>query len=166
MCGPQGETDCRALAEGVQKATCVQAMYERGQQGILMAAPVDPRHLRPLVRGLPDALKIDVQSLRERIQGAAERKQQSPRHPPATASGGWWNCWTGKLGTRGKRWQPQPPPQEGKLNHFAALQGELEELTRSCSLGLRPPTPRAEFLPINGLLIRNLIHISLWVQDS
>ncbi|KAK4820000.1 hypothetical protein QYF61_017379 [Mycteria americana] len=46
------------LAEGLQKSACIQAMYERGQQGIPMAAPVDPAHLRPLIRQLPDALKI------------------------------------------------------------------------------------------------------------
>ncbi|KAK4818051.1 LOW QUALITY PROTEIN: hypothetical protein QYF61_004578 [Mycteria americana] len=60
------------LPEGVQKAACIQAKYERGQQGIPMAATVDPAHLRPLIRGLPDALKIYVQSLRERIQTAIE----------------------------------------------------------------------------------------------
>ncbi|KAM9590496.1 LOW QUALITY PROTEIN: uncharacterized protein ACIBXB_005756 [Morphnus guianensis] len=36
------------------------------------------RAKKPLIRGLPDALKIHVQSLRERIQGAIERNQQNP----------------------------------------------------------------------------------------
>ncbi|KAK4810107.1 hypothetical protein QYF61_008083 [Mycteria americana] len=71
------------LAEGVQKAACIQVMYEREQQGIPMAAPVDPAHLRPLIRGLPDALKIHVQSLRERLQTAIERNWQNPPSPPA-----------------------------------------------------------------------------------
>ncbi|KAM9591235.1 uncharacterized protein ACIBXB_006110 [Morphnus guianensis] len=58
-------------------------MYDRGQQEIPMTAPVDPRHLRPLIRGLPDALKIHVQSLRERIQGAIDRNRQNPQGPAA-----------------------------------------------------------------------------------
>ena len=66
------------LTEGVQKADCVQAMYDRGQEEIPMTAPVDPRHLRPLIRGLPDALKVHVQSHRERILGVTEHNQQNP----------------------------------------------------------------------------------------
>ncbi|KAK4808440.1 hypothetical protein QYF61_004896 [Mycteria americana] len=62
------------------KAVCVQAMYEWGQQGIPMAALVDPRHLRPLIRGLPDALKIHVQSLRERIQKTIEHSRPNPQN--------------------------------------------------------------------------------------
>lgn len=69
------------LAEGVEKAACVQAMDERGQDGIPMAAPVDPSHLRPLIRGLPDTLKIPVQSLGERIPGTIERNRRAPQNP-------------------------------------------------------------------------------------
>lgn len=71
------------LSEGVQKVACIQAMYEKGQQGIPVAAPVNPTHLRPLIRGLPDALKNYVQSLRERIRVAVEHNQQNPRNPSA-----------------------------------------------------------------------------------
>lgn len=46
-----------------------------------MAAPVDPSHLRPLTRGLPDTLKIHVQSLGERIQGTRERNRRAPQNP-------------------------------------------------------------------------------------
>ena len=67
------------LAEGVQKAACIQVTYERVRCGIPLAVPVDPSHLRPLIRGLPDALKIHVQSLRERVQRAIECNQRTPR---------------------------------------------------------------------------------------
>ena len=73
------------LAVGVQKTMCVQAMYERGQQGIPLAVPVDLSHLRPLIRGLPDALKIHVQTLRERVQRANKHKQQEPQNLPVHA---------------------------------------------------------------------------------
>lgn len=71
------------LLEGVQKAACVQAMYDRGQQGIPITAPVDPRQLIPLIRGLPDSLKVHMQSLGERILGITEHNQQNPHKPPA-----------------------------------------------------------------------------------
>lgn len=71
------------LSEGVQKAACIQAMYEKGQQGIPVAAPVNPTHLRPLIRGLPNTLKMYVQSLREKIQLAVELNQQNPQNPVA-----------------------------------------------------------------------------------
>ncbi|OPJ89973.1 hypothetical protein AV530_004779 [Patagioenas fasciata monilis] len=45
-------------------------------------AAVDPTHLRSLIKGLPDVLKIHVQSLRERIQEAIDRNKQNPRNPP------------------------------------------------------------------------------------
>ena len=70
------------LAEGVQKAACIQAMYERGRQSPPMAAPVDSVHLRLLIKGLLDALKIYVQSLKEEIQGAIDRNKQNTRSPP------------------------------------------------------------------------------------
>ena len=69
------------LAEGVRKASCVPAMYERGQQGTPVAAPMAPNHLKPLTGGLPDALKMHVQSLRERVQRAIERNQQNSQNP-------------------------------------------------------------------------------------
>lgn len=47
-----------------------------------MAAPVNPIHLRPLIKGLPDTLKIHVQSLRERIQEAIDCNKQNTRNSP------------------------------------------------------------------------------------
>lgn len=58
------------LAECVQKAACIQAMNEKGWQRIAMAVLVNLTHLQPLIRGLPDALKIHTQFLKEGIQGA------------------------------------------------------------------------------------------------
>lgn len=70
------------LVDGVKKAACIQAMYERGRQWVAMAALVDPSHLKPLLRGLLDALKIHVQSLKERIQRAIEINQHDPHNSP------------------------------------------------------------------------------------
>lgn len=69
------------LVEGVQKAACIQAIFEKGWQRIPMAAPMDPTHLQPLIRGLLDTLKIHVQSLRKNIQTAVECNQQNPQNP-------------------------------------------------------------------------------------
>lgn len=70
------------LPEGVRAAACTQAVYERGLHRVPVAAPVDSCHLRTLLRGLPDSLKMFVPSLRERIQAAIDRNQQNPQTPP------------------------------------------------------------------------------------
>lgn len=70
------------LPEGVRAAACTQAVYERGLHRVPVAAPVDSCHLRTLLRGLPDSLKMFVPSLRERIQAATDRNQQNPQTPP------------------------------------------------------------------------------------
>ncbi|KAK4828111.1 hypothetical protein QYF61_023909 [Mycteria americana] len=64
------------LAEGVQKAACVQAMYERGQHGVLLAALVDPSHLRPLIRGLLDAFR-NTCSVSQRTDPEGHRTQSA-----------------------------------------------------------------------------------------
>lgn len=43
-----------------------------------MAALVDPGHLTPLMRGLPDALEIHVQCLTKKIEGTIEHNQWDP----------------------------------------------------------------------------------------
>ncbi|XP_069631239.1 LOW QUALITY PROTEIN: uncharacterized protein [Haliaeetus albicilla] len=124
------------LTEGVQKPTCVQAMYDRGQQGIPMTALVDPRHLRPFIRDLLDVLKIHVQSLtlRERILGVIECNQQNPQKLPTHVT-----TWEEsaddirklvKLLEGKARDQREVPAfsQEEKRDPFAALREELEGL--------------------------------------
>lgn len=65
------------LAELVQKAVCTQAVYECGEQGIPLAAPGDPVHLKPLIRCLPGAVKMHVQNLKEKITQAIDHNTRN-----------------------------------------------------------------------------------------
>ncbi|XP_040977178.1 uncharacterized protein LOC121232785 [Aquila chrysaetos chrysaetos] len=59
------------LVESVQKAACLQMMYDRElkpHQGSPMMMPVDPERMTPLIRGLPDSLKPIGIQLQGRIQ--------------------------------------------------------------------------------------------------
>lgn len=62
------------LVESVQKAACLQMMYDRGlkpNQGSQMMIPVDPERMTPLIRGLPDSLKPIGIQLKGRIQNTS-----------------------------------------------------------------------------------------------
>ncbi|XP_042644246.1 uncharacterized protein LOC122152922 [Tyto alba] len=66
------------LVESVQKAACLQMMYDRElkpSQGSPMMMPVDPERMTPLIRGLPDSLKPFGIQLQGKIQNTpnAER---------------------------------------------------------------------------------------------
>ncbi|XP_074669759.1 uncharacterized protein LOC141918811 [Strix aluco] len=66
------------LVESVQKAACLQMMYDRElkpNQGSPMMMPVDPERMTPLIRGLPDSLKPIGIQLQGKIQNTpnAER---------------------------------------------------------------------------------------------
>ncbi|KFV50644.1 hypothetical protein N341_10104, partial [Tyto alba] len=66
------------LVESVQKAACLQMMYDRElkpNQGSLMMMPVDPERMTPLIRGLPDSLNPFGIHLQGKIQNTpnAER---------------------------------------------------------------------------------------------
>ncbi|XP_074769749.1 uncharacterized protein LOC141963913 [Athene noctua] len=59
------------LVESVQKAACLQMMYDRElkpNQGSPMMMPVDPERMTPLIRGLPDSLKPIAIQLQGKIQ--------------------------------------------------------------------------------------------------
>uniref|UniRef100_A0A8C0IHA1 Uncharacterized protein n=1 Tax=Bubo bubo TaxID=30461 RepID=A0A8C0IHA1_BUBBB len=59
------------LVESVQKAACLQMMYDRElkhNQGSPMMMPVDPKRMTPLIRGLPDSLKPIGIHLQGKIQ--------------------------------------------------------------------------------------------------
>ncbi|XP_068251410.1 uncharacterized protein [Nyctibius grandis] len=64
------------LVENVQKAACLQMMYDRElkfRQESPMMIPVDPERMTPLVRGLPDSLKpLGIQ-----LQGTIRNTPQS-----------------------------------------------------------------------------------------
>ena len=122
------------LAEGVQKAACVQAMDERGQHGIPMAAPVDPSHLRPLLRGLPDTLKIHVESLGERIQGTIERNRRAPQNPEQVLT---WGEALHRRVTYGREmgWSDPGGGPDGNKRVWQSIRNSLSKQTPS-------PTPR------------------------
>ncbi|XP_074936484.1 uncharacterized protein LOC142051195 [Phalacrocorax aristotelis] len=63
------------LVESVQKAACLQKMYDRElkpHQSSPMMMPVDPGRMTPLIRGLPDSLKPTGIQLQGRIQNNSE----------------------------------------------------------------------------------------------
>uniref|UniRef100_A0A8B9J1F9 Uncharacterized protein n=1 Tax=Amazona collaria TaxID=241587 RepID=A0A8B9J1F9_9PSIT len=65
------------LAEAVQKAACIQAMYNRDDlRKSPMTAAIDPDRLNPLIRGLPDCLKTFVVTIRDRIRDGSNRRGQ------------------------------------------------------------------------------------------
>uniref|UniRef100_A0A8C0IIM2 Uncharacterized protein n=1 Tax=Bubo bubo TaxID=30461 RepID=A0A8C0IIM2_BUBBB len=62
------------LVESVQKAACLQMMYDRElkpNQGSPMMMPVDPERMTPLIRGLPDSLKPIGIQLQGKIQNSS-----------------------------------------------------------------------------------------------
>lgn len=64
------------LVENVQKAACLQMMYDRElKQESPIVIPVDPERMTPLILGLPDSLKaIGIQ-----LQGKIQATSQSER---------------------------------------------------------------------------------------
>ncbi|KFP34609.1 hypothetical protein N324_12161, partial [Chlamydotis macqueenii] len=59
------------LVDSVQKAACLQMMYDRElkpNQGSPVMMPVDPEWMTPLIRGLPDSLKPTGNQLQGMIQ--------------------------------------------------------------------------------------------------
>ncbi|XP_052529540.1 uncharacterized protein LOC128076184 [Tympanuchus pallidicinctus] len=68
-----GTTD--QLVESVQKAACLQLMYDRKLQPhheSPMMMPVDPERMTPLIRGLPESLKPIGIQLQARIQAMSQ----------------------------------------------------------------------------------------------
>ncbi|KAK4830063.1 hypothetical protein QYF61_008401 [Mycteria americana] len=68
------------LAAAIQKAACIQAIYERDElRKSPMLAPIDPARLTPLIRGLPDCLKVFVADTQDRIQDARRDRSRDSR---------------------------------------------------------------------------------------
>ena len=63
------------LVENVQKAACLQMIYDRKLQPhdespVMM--PVDPERMIPLIRGLPESLKLIGIQLQEKIKALSQ----------------------------------------------------------------------------------------------
>lgn len=64
-------TDFSDFAVSVQKAACIQAIYERDvTRKSPMLAPIDPARLTLLICGLPDSLKMHAANTQDRIKEA------------------------------------------------------------------------------------------------
>ncbi|XP_072216495.1 uncharacterized protein [Excalfactoria chinensis] len=66
------------LVESVQKAACLQMMYDRRLQPhheSPMMMPVDPERMTPLIRGLPESLKPIGIQLQGKIQALPQRER-------------------------------------------------------------------------------------------
>uniref|UniRef100_A0A8B9BR63 Uncharacterized protein n=1 Tax=Anser brachyrhynchus TaxID=132585 RepID=A0A8B9BR63_9AVES len=71
------------VAVAVQKAACIQAIYERDEfRKSPMLAPINPARLTPLIRGLPDCLKMFVANTQGRIQAAHRDGDRGRRRNP------------------------------------------------------------------------------------
>uniref|UniRef100_A0A8B9DS55 Uncharacterized protein n=1 Tax=Anser cygnoides TaxID=8845 RepID=A0A8B9DS55_ANSCY len=71
------------LAVAVQKAACIQAIYERDEfRKSPMLAPIDPVRLTPLIRGLPDCLKMFVANTQDHILAARRDDDRGCRQNP------------------------------------------------------------------------------------
>uniref|UniRef100_A0A493T1I5 Uncharacterized protein n=1 Tax=Anas platyrhynchos platyrhynchos TaxID=8840 RepID=A0A493T1I5_ANAPP len=71
------------LAVAVQKAACIQAIYERDEfRKSPMLAPIDPIWLTPLIRGLPDCLKMFVANTQDHILAACRDDDSGCRQNP------------------------------------------------------------------------------------
>ncbi|XP_068510595.1 uncharacterized protein [Anas acuta] len=71
------------LAVAVQKAACIQAIYERDElRKSPMLAPIDPIWLTPLFHGLPDCLKMFVANTQDHILAACRDDDSGCRQNP------------------------------------------------------------------------------------
>ncbi|XP_071891101.1 uncharacterized protein [Anas platyrhynchos] len=71
------------LAVAVQKAACIQAIYERDEfRKSTMLSPIDPIRLTPLIRGLPDCLKMFVANTQDHILAACRDDDSGCRQNP------------------------------------------------------------------------------------
>ncbi|XP_068521596.1 uncharacterized protein [Anas acuta] len=71
------------LAVAVQKAACIQAIYERDElRKSPMLAPIDLVWLTPLIRGLPDCLNMFVVNTQDRILAACRDDDSGCRQNP------------------------------------------------------------------------------------
>uniref|UniRef100_A0A8B9VGG3 Uncharacterized protein n=1 Tax=Anas zonorhyncha TaxID=75864 RepID=A0A8B9VGG3_9AVES len=71
------------LAVAVQKAACIQAIYERDEfRKSPMLAPINPARLTPLIRGLPDCLKMFVSNTQGHILAAHRDGDRGRRQNP------------------------------------------------------------------------------------
>ena len=77
------------LVGSVQKAACLQMMYDRrleSRQGSPMMVPVDPEGMTPLIPGLPDSLKPTGIQLQGKIQNTPHIRQSYVRGNCSTAA--------------------------------------------------------------------------------
>ncbi|XP_029876242.1 uncharacterized protein LOC115343847 [Aquila chrysaetos chrysaetos] len=109
------------LVESVQKAACLQMMYDRKlepRQESPMMMLVDPERMTPLIRGLPDSLKPIGIQLQGKIQampqgegvGAASGGFTPDQHRPPDKKMWTWGEVAQELINYGRKYGPVNPP--------------------------------------------------------
>ncbi|XP_075595306.1 LOW QUALITY PROTEIN: uncharacterized protein LOC142599320 [Balearica regulorum gibbericeps] len=108
------------LVESVQKAACLQMMYDRKlepRQESPMMMPVDPERMTPLIRGLPDSLKPIGIQLQGKIQAmpqgdrvAAALEGLTPHRRPLDRKMWTWGEVAQELINYGRKYGPVNPP--------------------------------------------------------
>ncbi|GAB0210313.1 hypothetical protein GRJ2_003497100 [Grus japonensis] len=131
------------LAVSVQKAACIQAMYERDVlRTSPMLAPIDPARLTPLIRGLPDSLKTYVANVQDRIR-AAQEANAVPYHAARAGRSNYrdqliptWSEFVQERVNYGHRmgWigpttgkPPEPPPRRVRQVHTTKPKSEFKQ---------------------------------------
>ncbi|GAB0207183.1 hypothetical protein GRJ2_003183900 [Grus japonensis] len=130
------------LAVSVQKAACIQAMYERDVlRKSPMLAPIDPARLTPLIRGLPDSLKTYVANVQDRIRATGEanavpyRAPRVGRHNYRDQAIPTWSEFVQEIVNYGRHmgWigpttgkPPEPPPRRVRQVHTTKPKSEFK----------------------------------------
>ncbi|GAB0209719.1 hypothetical protein GRJ2_003437600 [Grus japonensis] len=130
------------LAVSVQKAACIQAMYERDVlRRSPMLAPIDPARLTPLIRGLPDSLKTYVANVQDRIRATGEanavpyRAPRVGRHNYRDQAIPTWSEFVQEIVNYGRHmgWigpttgkPPEPPPRRVRQVHTTKPKSEFK----------------------------------------
>ncbi|XP_068271174.1 uncharacterized protein [Nyctibius grandis] len=125
------------LVENVQKAACLQMMYDQElkfRQESPMMIPVDPERMTPLIRGLPDSLKpLGIQ-----LQGTIRNTPQTAQVTAALTRAVSPHCYT----LRQKVWTWGEVAQE--LINYGWKYGPVNtSLARSEPKSLQLPPPRS-----------------------
>ncbi|XP_075597417.1 uncharacterized protein LOC142599608 [Balearica regulorum gibbericeps] len=157
------------LVENVQKAACLQMMYDRKlepRQESPMMMPVDPERMTPLIRGLPDSLKPIGIQLQGKIQAmpqgdrvAAALEGLTPHRRPLDRKMWTWGEVAQELINYGCKYGPVNPPT-AKTDPRDLRRVEVKIVPRPGN-DRRVPLPK----PPGGRDVPNR-HNRLWVEGQ
>ncbi|XP_075302410.1 LOW QUALITY PROTEIN: uncharacterized protein LOC142365467 [Opisthocomus hoazin] len=150
-----GTTD--QLLESVQKAACLQMMYDRELKPNLsspMLLPADPERMTPLIRGLPDSLKPIGIQLQGRIQNTpSEERIAAALEGGATPDRRWpgrkvwtWGEIAQELINYGRKYGPVNRPYSRAETRAVRA---AERVTKQSSFSGRSPDLAGKEKPLN-----------------